>query len=142
MGKTPGKSKPLAPTEAQTSTPNFELVGPARSVSSELLDLIRFADIKPFGRNKWHVKAKLAEWIDFRVPGHIVWLDGGLHCTCRQGMASRICVHVIAVRQMGFVRPKPLPRGVEELQMRLLPDNGRLLVRIAPPKTKGGRRRG
>jgi hypothetical protein len=112
-----------------TRTPNFHLIGDAYGVPTTIGYLLRFARVKPVGRNSWYVEARPLEWVF--LPGYVVWLTRGgrLQCGCRQAVAGRACDHVLAVRHLGTVKPAG---PADPRQMRLVPD-AELVVRVKTP---------
>lgn len=122
-------AKKTRPTQAPTPQLNFRLVGEPSGSLTTIETLLRFARVEARGRNRWYVEARPLEWV--LLPGHIVWLmPSGLRCDCRQGVAGRECDHVIAVRQIGTIKPS---RAGDPRQMRLV-DETATAVRIETPR--------
>lgn len=122
-------AKKTRPTQAPTPQPNFHLVGEPYGTPTTIANLLRYARVEPRGRNRWYVETRPLEWV--LVPGHIVWLtpSGLLACDCRQSLAGRGCEHVLAVRQLGTLKPS---RAADARQMEI-DVNVPPTVRIATP---------
>jgi len=122
--------RPKNPATTKPRTPNYHLVGDAYGAPTTIETLLRFARVEPRGRNRWYVEARPLEWVV--APGHTVWFTPGglLQCDCRQGVAGRACDHVVAVRQIGTIKPS---RAADPRQMRLVDDTA-TAVRIETPR--------
>jgi hypothetical protein len=135
MGNKPArKSKPkstAAKKKAVEIRPNFTMVGEPRTAVPALLDLVLYSEVVRYGSGRWKVRARFDEWVG-RSPHHVVWmLNGSLRCDCRQGIAGRVCAHVVAVRHLGVMTAKA---AVPE-QIRMFP-NPVSDVRFVEPERK------
>lgn len=94
-----------AKTARPPRTPNFTILSTEPDAPAELLDILRYGEVRCAGKNAWLVAARREDWIHDRH--HVVVLRGGtLVCGCRQGWARRMCAHVVAVRHLATVPEK------------------------------------